>query len=146
MRRLLPPRLVRERRQEAAARAPLTGFDALHKMGFLDTRAGLAYCCENVDFYLDIVRTYIAEDKSADILRCRENGDAEGFRILVHALKSTSRTIGAAELSAQAERLEAAARSGDEEYIAQNTERVVEMYRGLLRRLTEVLGEASKAH
>ena len=146
VRRLLPPRLVRERGQEAAIKAPLTGFDALHKMGFLDTRSGLAYCCENVDFYLDIVRTYIAEDKSADILRCRENGDAEGFRILVHALKSTSRTIGAAELSAQAERLEAAARGGDEEYIAQNTVRVVEMYRRLLKSLTEVLGEAGKAH
>ncbi len=147
VRRLLPPHLVRERAQaSAAAKAPLTGVDALHKMGFLDTRAGLAYCCENVDFYLDIVRTYLSEDKSADILRCRENGDTEGFRILVHALKSTSRTIGAAELSAQAERLEAAARGGDEEYLAHNTARVVEAYRGLLKRLAEVLGEASKAH
>ena len=65
--------------------------------------------------------------------------DVDNYRIQVHALKSTSRTIGATALSDEALALENAAKSGDIEYITGNTERVLTDYNAVLEQIRAVL-------
>lgn len=50
------------------------------------------------------------------------------YAIKAHALKSTSLTIGAEGLSAQAKALEQAGKNGDVEYIRENHPLLLQMY------------------
>ncbi len=105
----------------------------------LNVTSGMAFCCNDTEFYLQIIMTYIEEDKTSEIKRCFEEKDFENYRILVHALKSTSRTIGADDMSEEARRLEHAARENDINYINENTQRVLLIYHKLISRIKNVL-------
>ena len=67
--------------------------------------------------------------------------DWENYRITLHALKSTSLTIGAVALSEEAKALEMAAKNGDESYILSHHQAVMEQYINLLNSLKGALGE-----
>lgn len=79
------------------------------------------------------------EYKTSDTDRSRED-----YRIKVHALKGTSKTIGAMELSDKAKALEFAARDNDREYILNQTENFIADYEEFLRNLELVPGVVSK--
>ena len=61
-----------------------------------------------------------------------------GDAIKAHALKSTSLTIGAEELSEKARALEQAGRNGDTEYIRQNHSELLEAYDKVCRSIQEL--------
>ena len=115
------------------------------KLGFLDTELGMSYCMDDEEFYASILENYLTEDKSETIQKAYDDKDIENYRITIHALKSTSLTIGAAELSERAKELEMAAKSNDWKFITENTEPVLEMYSKLLENLKEVFGDNEEA-
>ncbi len=115
----------------------------LEKLSFLNTEAGLAYCCNDEDFYTQILTTYFTQDKSETILAACGDKDWETYRITVHALKSTSRTIGADGISEEARKLEFAARENNIDYIEKNTERFLKEYGELIVRIREAVGDAA---
>ncbi len=141
VKKYLPAGMIRpEDSEPAAAVHPNRTVDRLSE--FLDTAKALQYCCESEELYLEIVGTYLEEDKTEMITRyCREN-DLENYRIQVHALKSSSRTIGANALSEKAFALETAARGGDADYIAQNTEPVLKEYSEIMERIRKVVNSS----
>lgn len=106
---------------------------------FLDTGAAMEYCCNSEELYLDIVNTFIEESRVEDIRRYFNEKDYDNYRIQVHALKSSSRTIGAGELAGHAFSLEIAAKNNDVDYIIANTEVVLNEYSELLERIKAVL-------
>lgn len=114
---------------------PATAENLLERLSFLDTETGMMYCCDSEDFYLEIINTYLSERKTEAIKQYFEAEDYDNYRIQVHALKSTSRTIGAADMASEAEKLEMAAKSNDIDYIKANTERVLTDYAALLQKL-----------
>ena len=65
--------------------------------------------------------------------------DWGNYRTLVHALKSTSLTIGAVHLSGQAKELETAAKNGDADYIRSHHKAVLEEYIELIGGIREIL-------
>ena len=65
--------------------------------------------------------------------------DWRNYRTTVHALKSTSLTIGAAHLSERAKALELAAKDGDVGYIRSHHNDTLEEYVGLIDKLKEIL-------
>ena len=76
-----------------------------------------------------------------------ESGDWAEYAVKVHALKSTSLTIGAELLSEQAKALEQAGKKGDTDYIRQNHPPLLALYdqvcgsiAGLLERQEETPG------
>lgn len=105
----------------------------------LNVTSGMAFCCSDTEFYLQIILTYLEEDKTADIIKAYNEKDYENYRILVHALKSTSRTIGADDMSEEARKLEMAARENNIKYIEENTERALLMYNDLMKKIKNVL-------
>ena len=92
-------------------------FAALSSLG-IDTRTGLRYCQDDKDFYKTLMLQFATEGEG-------KRHDAEGFlkseafsdyAIIVHAIKSTSKMIGALDLSEKARLLEEASKGkrGDE--------------------------------
>ncbi len=85
-------------------------FDALRQAG-IDTAAGLGYCQNDTELYAMILHEFVqsAAVKKRDLERYFDAHDAKNYGILVHALKSASRTIGAETLAQEAAALEQAA-------------------------------------
>ncbi len=85
----------------------------------IDPDIGLHYCQRDADFYRSLLREYAqgAEEKLPELRRYYAAGDWENYAVLVHALKSTSKMLGASELSSLAARMEAAANEGNGEAI-----------------------------
>jgi len=88
----------------------------------IDMAKGLAMLGGSMDAYRDILITF-GEDaqERLPLLQAAPDADAlPAFITRVHALKSASASIGAAELSAQALGLETAGKAGDMAFIRKN--------------------------
>ncbi len=112
----------------------------MDKLGkVLDTASGLSYCVSDENFYIDIIKDYIAANRTELIKTAYEANDLENYRINVHALKSTSLAIGANSVSEKAKQLEEAAKISDVEYLKQNTDIFLTEYGNLLDELKKIL-------
>ena len=98
----------------------------------IDTAAGIKHC-GNEEIYLSTLQTYAeaVKDAADEIERFWNVNDIKNVTIKVHALKSTSRVIGAADLGAFAERLEAAGNNGDAETLQNELGALLDRYRKL---------------
>ena len=85
------------------------------------------------DYYGSIDRNY------DELLNCINTGDYENYTIKIHALKSSSRQIGAMELATMSEKLEHSSKAGDIEYVQANYEGALEEYRRVQSILTPAL-------
>ena len=88
-------------------------FAVLREAG-IDSQTGLHYCQNEKEFYRSLLAEYAhgKTEKTENIKTNYADENWHEYAIYVHALKSTSKMIGAAELSQQAARLEAAANAG----------------------------------
>ena len=95
----------------------------------LDTAKGIEYCGSE-SAYLDAL-TVFAESivpNTKEIAQFYETENWKDFTTKVHALKSTSRLIGANELSERARALEAAGNCDDIETIRNDTDDLLQLY------------------
>ena len=101
-----------------ASGGPAPSYDHLAKAG-VNTELGLDYCAGDESFYLEMLRMFCAQgpEKRAEIAALYESANWTDYAVKVHALKSTSLTIGAEALSAQAKELELAGKRGDADFI-----------------------------
>ncbi|MGN0132118.1 MAG: ATP-binding protein [Lachnospiraceae bacterium] len=104
----------------------------------LDIRTGIRYCMDK-NFYEEVLREYIQTDKEVRLEQFFDARDWDNYRTIIHALKSTSLTIGAVSLSEDAKALEMAAKNLDENYIVSHHEAVMDEYKSLVNRLQEIL-------
>lgn len=113
--------------------------------GVLDTDIGLGYCCDSEEFYREMIVTYIENRKTGTLDEAFREEDWENYRITVHALKSTSLSIGAAALSEQAKALEMAAKENRIDDIRAGHPPMMADYQKLLNDLEAAVGEAQDA-
>ena len=106
--------------------------------GFLETGTGLGYCGDSEEFYIEMLKTYLETDRYKDLQQYFMEEDWENYRIQVHALKSTSLTIGALQVSDEARRLEMAAKAGKYSYIKECHNLVMGKYRAVMADLRDV--------
>ncbi|MCR5428507.1 MAG: response regulator, partial [Lachnospiraceae bacterium] len=120
------------RTQDSAAKpeAQLPGY--LLAIDGLDCKTGVKNCGSPED-YVSVLSVFkkTAGTKADEIEQSLAGGDIAAYTIKVHALKSSARIIGAAELSKLAEQLEAAGKNNDRAFIEANTGRLLNMYREL---------------
>ena len=102
---------------------------------YLNTRSGMIYCMNEEDFYLEMIETFIQEDKREMLNSEYEQESWEDYKVHIHALKSTSLTIGADELSGHAKALELAAKEEDYPYIHAHHAGVMAEYGNLIEQL-----------
>ena len=93
-------------------------YDRLTQAG-VNVDLGLDYCGGEEGFYREMLRMFYAQsvEKREEIVSLYESANWPDYAVKVHALKSTSLTIGAETLSAQAKELELAGKRGDTDYI-----------------------------
>ncbi len=129
----LPPEKIQsagdgEGQPEAVPQLP----EWLTAVGEIDTAEGVKHCGDT-DAYLETLSVYAecAADNADELERLWRERDIPGFTVKVHALKSTSRVIGASELGGRAERLEKAGDSGDIKLLEAETDALIADYRSL---------------
>ncbi len=96
----------------------------------INVQLGLDYCCGEEEFYLEMLRMFHsqAKEKKAEIISLYETANWEDYIVKVHALKSTSLTIGAERLAEQAKMLEQAGKSGNIKYIRHSHPILLRLY------------------
>lgn len=123
----------------------------LERMG-INTSAGLQYCRGDREFYLELLTKFArdAEQKEQAIEGFWQKEDLANYRIMVHALKSSAKMIGADNLSELARKAEEAAKNQDKAYIKANHGELLATYRKTALGLSETPGtddsDISKTH
>ena len=114
--------------------------DFVWKIRSIDVNAGILHCGSQKS-YMDTLKTYFdSGQKNAEEIEKYWNGkDIKNTTVKIHALKSTSRVIGAMELGDFAARLEKAGEEGDVKTLETDIEKLLIMYRNLLTEM-EMLG------
>ena len=79
------------------------------------------------------------KDRKGELDACYKNADWHEFEVKIHALKSTSKTIGAIELYERALSLEEAAEKKDEVYIRENYPAFARDYQELAETISKVM-------
>ena len=109
----------------------------------LDVVTGIESAEGDVDCFQFLLESFRdASDKNkGDIQGSFDSQDFTDYTIFVHALKSTSKMIGAEQLSEQARLLEMAGKKGDIHYIVENHQTVMELYEEVLEEIRDYLGD-----
>ncbi|MBO4883204.1 MAG: response regulator [Lachnospiraceae bacterium] len=118
------------------------GIEYLVKCG-IDIRKGISNCGGEEEFYRSILLEYLnsSYEKKKKLEEFLKSGDMEGYGIQVHALKSTSATIGATALSEKALELEHLAKEGKTGEVRLKHEPMFAEYSWILNALAKVVTE-----
>ncbi|MBO7670270.1 MAG: Hpt domain-containing protein, partial [Oscillospiraceae bacterium] len=142
----LPPEKVVRVWPDEAFEAQDSAFEALRTAG-IRPEAGLRSCQGDADFYRSVLMEYEREarDKAQKLRETHAARDWKNYGILVHGMKSASRTIGALDLSRVAERMEAASDRGCASVIDQEHENMLLQYGTTVMAIRDLLGSAPDA-
>ena len=114
--------------------------DSLEKLG-LNTSDGMSYCGDDADFYLEIINDYAAasDEKIEKLDSFLNEENMKDYKVLVHSVKSSSKTIGHSLLFEKARELENAAAENDIEFVKTHHDEVMAEYRKLATDLKELI-------
>ncbi len=107
--------------------------EGLEKIG-LNTVDGLTYCGNDEEFYLEIINDYVdaAPEKIGQLDGFLKADNLKDYKILIHSIKSASKTIGATDMFEKAKGLEEAAAAGDGSFVKSHHEAVMNEYKALV--------------
>ena len=111
------------------------------KFADFDAETALMFCGDSEELFWEIMEEYCSEDKVSelDVLFSQENW--KDYQIGIHALKSTSRTVGLMALGDEAEKLEMATKDEQYDYIRANHERVMALLENTTETILKIIGE-----
>lgn len=136
----LPEELITVAQEEGEAQS----FDenGLPEIEGLNASDGLSYCGSE-SAYMDVLEMFYQTltERAEEIERFYHAEDIAGYRIKVHALKSSAKIIGARQLSEDAAELEQAADDQNLALIREKTEGLLLQYRAYLDRLAPLFGK-----
>ncbi len=140
--------LPKDKIKKGAPKIPVQSADAsddLKEFYMIDVKHALK-SLGTPELVRSIVEEYYKEGQNNydKILEAYENEDLKDFAIRVHALKSSSRQIGAHDLGDRAEALEKAGKNSDIDFVRANTEEMLNIYKDLLGRLADVFPESEE--
>ena len=116
----------------------------LEKIKDIDCKAALENCASS-ELLRNTINQYHSsiDEKAFELQILFEAEDWDNYEIKVHALKSTSRLIGALELSAMAENLEKAANQKDIKEIKNHHQELLDLFLSFKNKLKELTEEKS---
>ena len=136
LKKFLPKEMVKMVGQKACVEPVKESTTSPTKLtDFLDTATGLAYCMNDQNFYKEMLGEYVNGDKTSELVEYFGKEDFEYYRITVHAVKSTSLTIGATKVSEDAKALEMACKESNFDYVKQNHDAFLQEYKTLIQAL-----------
>ena len=148
LKRVLPKSVIVYKKKTDTVRMPRSlqtksedRFTRLIDLG-VDLKQGLKYSQNDDVFYIKLLSEYASNrvQKIEELNRMYETGDLKDYAIKVHAIKSTSRMIGANELSDIAKLLEDAAKKENKDIIKLNHPLLVPRYAELMDAISKTPG------
>ncbi len=133
-------RVREEEVSEPKKEIPENDFDVLRSAG-IEPRTGLLYCQNDEAFYRSVLAEYAlgGKEKTENLKQSFDKENWHDYAIYVHALKSTSKMIGASSLSDQAARMETAANNGDAASIRKEHDAMMQKYEEVTRAISTVI-------
>lgn len=113
--------------------------EALSREG-IDIETGIMNCGGEEEFYIEIVDTFIEEDKRGELIEAFSNEDWKLYEIDVHSLKGTLYLLGAMNAGKLAEDLQYAAEKPDAEFVKANHAEFIEKMDLALDLIKEAMG------
>jgi signal transduction histidine kinase/CheY-like chemotaxis protein len=140
LKKWLPPEKRQATDKLQASEADAEGMDDL-AISNIDVRAGINNTGGSLSSYLRVLRIFYndAEGRIAHIKNAAAQGDTQLYTTMIHALKSASRSVGAAEFGDFAEALEAAGRARDIPIIRRRTGELLNQLYSLLANIKAFL-------
>lgn len=111
----------------------------LNSLTLLDVKKGMNYCMEDEELFREILTSYVEDQKKDRLEEAYAVENLEEYRVFIHAVKSSSRTIGADQLGEEALKLEEAAKREDIGFIRANHHKVMRDYAEILSQVREAL-------
>lgn len=114
---------------------------SLRDKGF-NVDAALTYCMNDEEFLNELMGSFVesSDEKITSIVSYHDSGNWTDYSTYVHALKSSSRTIGADSLSSLAQAQENASKNCDVNGIESGYEKMLNEYRRVIEDIRNVLG------
>ncbi len=118
-------------------------FAVLRQAG-IDIVTGLGYCQEDTELFAMILHEFVqsADAKKRDLARYFGEHNLKDYGILVHALKSAARMIGAESLAKEAAALEKAADRGDWTFVEGSHSNMLEHFDAIVDEIAAAAGDA----
>ena len=128
------------RNNEVPAKSDKNVDDMLMEKAGVSVQSGMAFCGGMRQLYEEVLGNYVStyKEKSAELNKYFSEKNWEDYRVLIHALKSGSKTIGAEQLSAIAKELEDAAKEQNENFIADHHYIFLKRFSDTAKAITEV--------
>ena len=119
---------------------------SLRDKGF-NVDAALTYCMNDEEFLNELMGSFVesSDEKITSIVSYHDSGNWTDYSTYVHALKSSSRTIGADSLSSLAQAQENASKSGDVNGIESGYEKMLNEYRRVIEDIRNMLGSCGNS-
>jgi len=139
--RYLPKQLVKTGDDEVLVSNQAMGLMDRLKTLLPEFNAGMAkkYCMNSEDFFLDIVDTYVQNEKRSLLEQIYADKDWNRYGIEIHSIKSSSLTIGFSKVSEEAAELEMAVKSGDIDTVIRKHEGFIKHYEAVVDGLRRII-------
>ena len=111
----------------------------------INLAAAMACCMDSKEFFVEMAQEFFNGNKTAELNKSYAAEDWKNYRILVHALKSTSLVIGAENFSELAKAQEYAAKDNRLDELKNNHNEFIISYEKLLNQIGNWLKEISNA-
>lgn len=97
---------------------------------YIDLSVGLQYSAGSDEMYRQFLQMFCSmkEDRTEKLEESFRTGDWKNYTVYIHAMKSTSLSIGGKELSQLAAKLEQAGKKDETEFIRENHRKVMELF------------------
>ncbi len=105
------------------------------KFSYLDYEAAMQYVAESEDIYKIILETYVTDQRIDILNKAFEEKDWDRYRIEAHGVKSTSKTIGANDMSEEAKKMEFAVKEDNIPLILENHNNFIKDYKALVDKI-----------
>ncbi|MBO4779616.1 MAG: response regulator, partial [Selenomonadaceae bacterium] len=106
----------------------------------IDFDTGLQYCTNSKSFFIEMLTAFTDIERVNKIQNAFDSANWKNYKILVHALKSTSLSIGAADLSRRAKKLELAAKDNNIDAIKTGHADLMTAYQKVRNQISNWLG------
>lgn len=112
---------------------------------FLNTKAGIFFCCGDVSFYKEVLRGFVHSDITERLNKYYSARDWENYSVCIHSIMGTALSIGADELASKAAALKNALKNDNISYVKEHHKRFSEICKRIIDRLSKYLGEEEGA-
>ena len=105
----------------------------------LDIKAGLEYCADDSDIYIEMLQEFISSPLHRNVESCYRNSDWENYCFYMHVLCDSSSAIGATGMAEKFQNLENACRESRMNVVHENHDLVMALHADLIREIQKGL-------